>query len=593
MLKRSLIIFFGLLYSVSSFSQQNITNDSIKSALNTIEQKVIIAISKADIEAHSNGVFELATLYFENGYIGLAYEKFQLHIDLTKKLKDKVKLIRAYRKIAMIYKNRLVFDVALEFYLSALDLSTDDTAIITGHIYSDIGGLYYDQGDFEKAQYFYEKGLKVYALNNAYQDMVASYNNLGEMYRFKNEYKVALDYYHSAIEINKEVGNEFYLAIIYNNIGEVYLGQGEFDLAFTNFSLGKKLHKKGNDIEYLAASYVNLGDYYYAIDQVDMAIENYLSCLEFDLEPFPKKHITLIHTYIGLIKSFNAKGNVIKELEYQKKYAEIKDIVLEKDKSKALFEIQIKYETNQKEEEILELQTKAKEEEKKKKEQRTNLIIVISLLILILLLVVYSYILKNKALKQKTLLFNQNDKLSKLKIENKEIDNRRLVVENKELKTREEVNKLNREKLELELNHKQRELSTSALHVIGKNEILSSLKKSINKLMDSGVSDPNQVLREMIREIDYNINLDEDWDTFKLHFEKVHQGFFLRLKENYSDLTVDELKLCAYLRINLSSKEIAQILNITQVAINKRRNRLRKKINLVASDDLFDFMSNV
>jgi len=593
MLNRLLIIFFGLLYSVSSFSQQNITTDSIRSALNTIEEKIVVAVSQTDIEAHSNGVFELATLYFENGYIGLAYEKFQLHIDLTKKLKDKVKLIGAYRKVAMIYKNRLVFDVALEFYLSALDLSTVDTAIIKGHVYSDIGGLYYDQGDFEKAQDFYEKGLKVYALNNAYQDMVASYNNLGEMYRFKNEYEIALDHYHSAIEINKEFENEFYLAIIYNNIGEVYLGQGEFDLAFINFSLGKKLHEKGNDIEYLAASYVNLGDYYYAIGQVDMAIDNYLSCLEFDLEPFPKKHITLIHAYTGLIKCFSTKGNLVKELEYQKKYAEIKDILLEKDKSKALFEIQIKYETKQKEKEIIALQTKAKEVEKKKKEQRTNLIIVISLLVLILVLVVYSYVLKNKALKQKTLLFNQNDKLSKLKIENKEIDNRRLVVENKELKTREEVNTLNREKLELELNHKQRELSTSALHVIGKNEILSSLKKSINKLMDSGVSDPNQVLREMIREIDYNINLDKDWDTFKLHFEKVHQGFFLRLKENYSDLTVDELKLCAYLRINLSSKEIAQILNITQVAINKRRNRLRKKINLVASDDLFDFMSNV
>ncbi|MEA3446274.1 MAG: LuxR C-terminal-related transcriptional regulator, partial [Bacteroidota bacterium] len=90
-----------------------------------------------------------------------------------------------------------------------------------------------------------------------------------------------------------------------------------------------------------------------------------------------------------------------------------------------------------------------------------------------------------------------------------------------------------------------------------------------------------------------NIDSDNDWQQFKLHFEEVHIGFFDNLKTNYPGLTQNELKLCAYLRINLSSKEIAQMLHNTSDTINKSRYRLRKKLNLSNEDDLIEFIRNV
>ena len=81
-------------------------------------------------------------------------------------------------------------------------------------------------------------------------------------------------------------------------------------------------------------------------------------------------------------------------------------------------------------------------------------------------------------------------------------------------------------------------------------------------------------------------------ETSAHRFEEVHQGFFKRLVEKYIDLNTNDLRFCAYLRLNLDAKEIARILNLSVNAIEKRRYRLRKKLELSSSDNLFEFLSN-
>ncbi len=567
------------------------TYDILKFGILQTEQKDNKLVTDKDLGIQSDAFFELGSDHFKNGHFGEAYEQFQLYIDAARDMNDKDQLIYALVRVGGIYKEKLIFDIALDFYFKALDISKEND--LTGDVYTAIGGIYYDQEDFEKSQEFFQKSLEIYLKNGEKQKLASSYNNLGEIYRFQRNYEKALDFYSQAVVLNKQFNNDYFLAINYDNIGEVYLNQKKYSKAFENINASRKLFETLGNIELLADSYTSTGHYYFKTGAYDKAVENYLKTLDFNLDRFPKKDIIVKEAYYGLYNTYKQLGNIQKELEYYKKYTDLKDSVFNLEKHKAIFEVQTRYETRQKEKEIIYLQEKAKSDEAEKKKQKTNLIIVISLLALVVLLLVYSYILKSGALKQKTLLFKQTNRLNTLEIKNKEIENKKLLVENKELEAREEINRLNREKLGAELEHKQRELSTTALHVIGKNEMLSNLKGSMEKLIEGSKSDPNKVLKGLIREIDYNINLDKDWDTFKMHFEKVHQGFFTRLKDLYTNLSVDELKLCAYLRINLSSKEIAQILNITPIAINKRRNRLRKKINLSPIDDLFDFMNKV
>ena len=137
-----------------------------------------------------------------------------------------------------------------------------------------------------------------------------------------------------------------------------------------------------------------------------------------------------------------------------------------------------------------------------------------------------------------------------------------------------------------------REMAMSTLHVINKNEVLSSIKNSIESATKSN-EPKHREYQEIIKLINDNLNLDKDWDQFKRHFEQVNQGFFQRLKDQYPDMTKNDLKLCAYLRINLSTKEISQMLNVLPTSIAMRRNRLRKKLNITQHVDLIEFMSMV
>ena len=135
-------------------------------------------------------------------------------------------------------------------------------------------------------------------------------------------------------------------------------------------------------------------------------------------------------------------------------------------------------------------------------------------------------------------------------------------------------------------------MSMATLLVINKNEVLSNIKNSIESVIKFKIPEDSES-QNIVKLINDNLNLDKDWDQFKRHFEQVHQGFFQRLKEQYPDLTKNDLKLCAYLRINLSSKEISQMLNILPASIDMRRNRLRKKLKLTQHVDLIEFMSTV
>src|SRR5699024_8700294 len=93
--------------------------------------------------------------------------------------------------------------------------------------------------------------------------------------------------------------------------------------------------------------------------------------------------------------------------------------------------------------------------------------------------------------------------------------------------------------------------------------------------------------------VDYSFNLDEDWEDFKHYFEEVHTGFFEALKQQAPTLTTSELRLSALVKLNLTIKEIATILNITPDSVKTARYRLRKKLDMNTEDDLSEFMMNV
>ena len=138
--------------------------------------------------------------------------------------------------------------------------------------------------------------------------------------------------------------------------------------------------------------------------------------------------------------------------------------------------------------------------------------------------------------------------------------------------------KLEKQKLDAELDFKRKELTSFTLQLSHKNEILEDLKDKI-KALKANAPDTRQYNR-LINAIDINIKDDTNWENFKRRFEEVHKDFNKNIKQAYPKITSNELRLMALLKMNLSSKEIATLLNISQEGVKKARQRLRKKLAL-------------
>ncbi|WP_232731949.1 helix-turn-helix and ligand-binding sensor domain-containing protein [Confluentibacter lentus] len=160
-------------------------------------------------------------------------------------------------------------------------------------------------------------------------------------------------------------------------------------------------------------------------------------------------------------------------------------------------------------------------------------------------------------------------------------------LELKELENKEQLMRFNNDKLRQDIENKNRELDNSTMSLIKKNEFLNTIKKELQKTRD----DKN--LKQVIRIIDKNLNNTDDWHAFEEAFNNADKDFLKKIKTHHPSLTSNDLRLCAYLRLNLSSKEIAPLLNISSRSVEVKRYRLRKKMNLEHDASLTDYILKI
>ncbi|MGC1516669.1 MAG: LuxR C-terminal-related transcriptional regulator [Maribacter sp.] len=157
----------------------------------------------------------------------------------------------------------------------------------------------------------------------------------------------------------------------------------------------------------------------------------------------------------------------------------------------------------------------------------------------------------------------------------------------KKLKTEKELIQLKNEKLQTEFNSKSRELAISTMSMVKKNQFLNAIKEELNK------EERSPHIKSIIKTINRNIEDEDDWKFFEEAFNNADKDFLRTLQEKHAELTPNDLKLCAYLRLNLTTKEIAPLLNISVKSVEVKRYRLRKKMNLEHKDGLTDYILSV
>jgi ligand-binding sensor domain-containing protein len=161
-------------------------------------------------------------------------------------------------------------------------------------------------------------------------------------------------------------------------------------------------------------------------------------------------------------------------------------------------------------------------------------------------------------------------------------------------RTEKEIVRLKNEKLEADVHYKDKELSTMAMHLVQRNKLLARIKEVISSVIKSDdIPDGSGSLRHLVRLIRDVEKGDHELDQLTMHFNNVNNEFFNRLKDRYPELSPNDLKFCAYLRMNLSSKEMAQLMNVTIKAIEVGRYRLRKKLSLQPEINLYEFLTEI
>jgi len=148
--------------------------------------------------------------------------------------------------------------------------------------------------------------------------------------------------------------------------------------------------------------------------------------------------------------------------------------------------------------------------------------------------------------------------------------------------------RLENEKLQEKIEGKNRELAVSTMSIIKKNRFLTKIKSELKES-----SERDEDVKKVIKIIDRNLKSNDDWKFFEEAFNNADKDFFKKVKKKHPKLTPNDLRLCAYLRLNLSSKEIAPLLSISPKSVEVKRYRLRKKMGLDSKVNLTDYVLSV
>jgi DNA-binding CsgD family transcriptional regulator len=166
-----------------------------------------------------------------------------------------------------------------------------------------------------------------------------------------------------------------------------------------------------------------------------------------------------------------------------------------------------------------------------------------------------------------------------------------LALKEQATKAEQELILLRNQQLQAENRSKAEEIANSTMELVHKNKMLLDVKDTLKQIQKEDDLDiRNSIIKKILRKIDRDLDNEEKWIVFEKNFDEVHENFLNRLKEEHPNLTSKDLRLCAYLRMNLSSKEIAPLLRISVRSVEISRYRLRKKLNLPHETSLSDYI---
>jgi len=497
------------------------------------------------IKGEINSLISIGSTNLYLGHFDKAKEYSENAIDLARKNAMKNEIAKAQSVLALIYqelgdfeKNAFYDFENLKYYEQIQD--SIEIEITLGNIGID----FVNQKDYKRALDYLSRSLLIAKKIGDLNGIAYQYNNIANIYfNYLKDYKRALLNFQEALKINKSLKNKKQEGIYLMNIGSSFSELHQLDSAIIYFINAKKIFSELHNQLFIVQCQISLSEYYLKMNEINLSKKYADSALKVAQANNFKQEI--INSALILEKNFVRSNDSAEAYKYSTIKQQVSDKMAEELNLKELYKLELQYNYDKEEKQRLLVQ--------QKKNFWVSIIIVSLILIIIIVILIYS----------RQRIINKNDKLEK-------------------------------EKIESELNFKNKELALNIMALIKKNEMFSEIIDNLTTVSEQiKQTETKELLSKILKKIGNSAD-NKMLNEFSLQFQEVHTGFYEKLLSSYPELTQNELRLCAFLRLNMATKDISEITGQQLLTIDKARTRLRKKLGIANSEiSLVSFLSQI
>ena len=384
-----------------------------------------------------------------------------------------------------------------------------------------------------------------------------AYNSLGFLYEIQKKIDSSDFYYNKALVEFKKNNNVAYLPSIYLKKGNIEKRKNNTKLSFEYYNKASQIAEKTENKQAQVSCYIANGLWFLEVENNFIEAESLFKKANRLSKSLTDKtfEIKSLEALIILAKKQN-KFKIISQLQFE--ILKIKDKYYSFERDQMAKNLELQFEVSEKDRK-LELLSKEKEV------SRLTNILLLSIVLFLMVFISIFYIFQKR--------INNRDK--------------QLLKTREELFASLEAQKNMKEiQFQNDIEHKESQLSAITLQMLQKNELLEEIKLISRK------KEPTSN-EQLTRIVNSHFAKDSNWNDFDKYFESVNKNFYTKLKQKYPKISSNDLKICALIKLNLSIKEMASILNISHDSVKTARHRLRKKLELSTEDNLTEFILSV
>lgn len=523
-------------------SDQEVSDQKL--ALDYSNQAFELANQTDNEKGKLDALIRISQLNFMLSDIKIAIETGLEAEGLAVKLDKKTELAIVLDGLGMLYYNLGDKKKCADYYFSSLKISEqlNDKNMICLTL-SRIGLLYNDQKDYAKADEYLTRSLNITRSLNNKEGIATNLNNLANVSMNIENYPKSLDYLNEALKITSETRNPMLEASHYLNIGKVYFKTKNYHTAMRYYNRALEIFSRSGNLSKLANTRLSIAEAELASRKYTQANENIALALIIAKEQGQKE---LIYRSYKLLHELSlATNDTSSAYTYTILENQWKDSLALGENKQNLTKMEMQYHFEKKEQ-------LDKAERDRRNILNTAVIIALALSIIIILLIM-----------------NQ-------------------------LRLRAKKSKLEKDGLEKELDFKKKELTLNVMSLMKKGEMLTDLSKKIVLFENEATHEETRMALIRVGKELKKTAEEETLKEFSLRFREVHKDFYDILLKRFPDLTPSELKLCAFLRLNMTTKEISELTGQQLNTLENARYRLRLKLGITNSDvNLVTFLSQI